>query len=120
VKVHGGTMYSSWANAAMALHHLEGLEDRLKSSKEKATALFNELKNDVTILPIKDGSNIFSLQLPAVVNADKFRKYLFETYSVLLPRANNGIINIMVNETLLRQDNNNLALAFRDAIKNAK
>jgi hypothetical protein len=26
VKIHGGSMYGNWANAAMALHRLEGLK----------------------------------------------------------------------------------------------
>src|SRR6201999_633420 len=35
VKVHGGAMYQNWANASMALYHLEGIEERLAATREK-------------------------------------------------------------------------------------
>ena len=43
IKVHGGTMYQFWINAAMALYHLEGLDERLKAVVKRSTELFTQL-----------------------------------------------------------------------------
>src|SRR5687768_2723844 len=36
IKIHGGTMFGNWANAAMALHRLEGFEKRMKDAVKNA------------------------------------------------------------------------------------
>ncbi|MFD0794009.1 threonine aldolase family protein [Mucilaginibacter litoreus] len=119
IKVHGGTAFSNWSNAAMALHTLNGLETRLKQTAEKADALFKRLNQlqGVKIASIPNGSNIFNLEL-ANIDAKVFNKTMQEKYSINI-HARNGSSQIRVNETLLRQDNIRIEKAFADALKAA-
>jgi threonine aldolase len=123
IKIHGGTIYSNWSKAAMALYHLDGLEDRLKKTVTQANDLFAHLNSlpGISINPLKGGSNIFDLKLTAATDAKKFRKALAEKYRVMIRNANaEGIIKLQVNETLLRTDNLTLVNAFSDALLLAK
>lgn len=120
IKIHGGTTFSSWGNAAMALHTLNGLEDRLKKSADKAKELFAGLNKlpGVKITAITNGSNIFNMELTGV-NTQLFNKTLADKYQIML-RAQKGTSQLRVNETLLRQDNQKIISAFADALKVAK
>ncbi|MDP9075804.1 MAG: aminotransferase class I/II-fold pyridoxal phosphate-dependent enzyme [Bacteroidota bacterium] len=123
IKVHGGTVFSNWSKAAMALYHLDGLEDRLKKTFAQATDLFAKLNNvpGISITALKGGSNIFDLKLTAGTDAKKFRRALFEKYNVMIRNANGeGIIKLQINETLLRTDNQTLVKAFSEALTAAK
>ncbi|MDB4922673.1 aminotransferase class I/II-fold pyridoxal phosphate-dependent enzyme [Mucilaginibacter sp.] len=122
IKIHGGTVYSSWSKAAMALYHLDGLEDRLKQTFIQANDLFSKLNKlpGININPIKGGSNIFDLKLTAT-DVKKFRQQLYEKHKVLVRNANHeGVIKLQVNETLLKTDNQSLVAAFTDALSSAK
>ena len=120
IKIHGGTSFSNWGNAAMALHTLDGLEDRLKRSAEKSTALFAGLNKlpGIKITSIPNGSNIFNMELTGA-DPKIFSKTLSEKYQVKL-RVGSGVTQIRVNETLLRQDNQRITAAFADALQVAK
>lgn len=122
IKIHGGTMFSSWSNAAMALYHLDGLEDRLQRSKEKAVELFEVLNSttDLKISPLKNGSNIFILYLQPKIDAGKFSKYLNEKHRILLGRGSGEKFQVLVNETILNRDNKKIIEAFIEALKVAQ
>ena len=65
IKIHGGNMYGNWLNAAMALHRLEGLEERLQEAIKRSTKIFaslNKIKG-VRINALDDGTNIYELSL---------------------------------------------------------
>ncbi|TSD66748.1 aminotransferase class I/II-fold pyridoxal phosphate-dependent enzyme [Inquilinus sp. KBS0705] len=119
IKIHGGTTFSNWSNAAMAMHTLNGLEDRLKRSADKAKELFAALNKipGIKISAIPNGSNIFDMELTGI-DAKLFNKALGEKDIKL--RADKGISKIRVNETLLRQDNAAIIIAFTNAAKVAK
>ena len=119
IKIHGGTSYSSWANAAMALHTLDGIEDRLKRSAEKAKELFAGLNKlpGIKITALPNGSNIFDLQVTGI-DPKLFNKALADKNIRI--RADKGTSKIRVNETILRQDNAALLAAFTEAAKAAK
>jgi len=123
IKIHGGTVYSNWSKAAMALYHLDGLEDRLKKTVAQATDLFEKLNKlpGISINQIKNGSNIFDFKLTATTDVKKFRQALYEKHKVIVRNANHdGIIKLQINETLLRTDNQSLVSAFTDALAVAK
>lgn len=123
IKIHGGTVYSNWSKAAMALYHLDGLEDRLKQTVTQVNDLFAKLNKvpGISITALKGGTNIFDLKLTAATDAKKFRQALYEKHKVLIRNANHeGIIKLQVNETLLKTDNQSLVAAFTDALAVAK
>ncbi|MBL7767694.1 MAG: aminotransferase class I/II-fold pyridoxal phosphate-dependent enzyme [Flavipsychrobacter sp.] len=120
IKVHGGAMYGNWTNAAMALHRLEGFENRL----EKSIQVFNAFKagveqiKGVQITAYPDGTNIYSLTLPADTDAAAFQKKMRELHKIVLGRPDAaGKVQLTVNETLLYRRTEELISAFKDGLK---
>lgn len=120
IKIHGGTMYGNWANAAMALHRLEGLETRLKDVVSRSAELFALLNKipGITITALNAGTNIYQLQLGKEVDPRKMNASLRNTYNIRipLPPDSNSKSFITVNETLLYRDNNFIVEAFKKAM----
>ena len=122
IKIHGGNMFGNWLSAAMALHRLEGLEERLKEAVQRSSTIFtshNEIKG-MKITAYKGGTNIYTMQLPPGINVQKLGEHLNSNYSIQFPRFNpNGETKITVNETLLYRDTKFIIDAIRDGIKKA-
>lgn len=119
IKIHGGSMYSNWANAAMALHRLEGFEKRLQDTVAKAAALFAALNKipGITVSALNAGTNIYQLQLGKEVEGRKMVTALRNKYNIRMPFPDSkNKIMITVNETLLYRDNDLLAEGFKKAI----
>ncbi|HEY4063434.1 MAG TPA: aminotransferase class I/II-fold pyridoxal phosphate-dependent enzyme [Puia sp.] len=123
VKVHGGSMYQNWTNAAIALHNLEGIEERLQTTREKAERLFKTL-NQITGIHIEappQNSNVFYLRLAKGYDGTKFAGVLREQYAVRIPSPEaDGISRIRVNESLLLREVDSIVAAFRAALPLAK
>jgi threonine aldolase len=123
VKVHGGVVYNNWANAAMALHHLDGIDERFKRFASQAGQLFTMLNTlpELKITPVEGGTNIALLRFSAPVNAIKFTEVLWMKHKIALPVTRpDGTVKIMVNESLLTQTNVQILMAFKDALSLAK
>ena len=123
VKVHGGSMYQNWTNAAIALHNLEGIEERLQNTRQRAERLFRTL-NQVTgiqISPLPQGSNVFYLRLNKGYDLKTFAKVLAEQYAVRIPGPEeDGASRLRVNESLLLREENSMAAAFQAALPLSK
>ncbi|HEX2845975.1 MAG TPA: aminotransferase class I/II-fold pyridoxal phosphate-dependent enzyme [Chitinophagaceae bacterium] len=122
IKIHGGNQFGNWLNAAMALHRLEGMEERLQQS----IARFKEIMNALNQLPglnitaYEGGTNIYSMQLPPAIIPRKFADTLQDKYFIRMPVPDDkGNCKISVNETLLYRDPNFVIHAFKDSIKTA-
>ena len=123
VKIHGGTMFSNWTNAAVALHKMEGIESLLQNVVKRADELFATLNKleGITINLLTGGTNIFSLQIGKDINGEKLRDLLAKDFSIRIPRPDkNNFVHLMVNESLLYRDNAFIGQAFSKAIKMAK
>jgi threonine aldolase len=119
IKVHGGSMYGNWANAAMALHRLEGFDTRMKNTVQKANELFEALNKipGITIKALPGGTNIYSFALSPKIEITKLRDALNTNYNIRIGRVNEkneGFFS--VNETLLYQDNNYIINAFKKSM----
>lgn len=119
IKIHGGTMFGNWLNAAMALYRLEGIEERLKEVVQRASSIFESIGSlGIKVSPYDGGTNIYTLQMPSSVNLQKFVVHLNTKYFIQLPRFNpSGDTKIWVNETLLYRDAKYITDAIADAIK---
>ena len=120
IKTHGGSMYGNWTNAAMALHRLEGVEERFKAAKERGEQLFKLLNagNNIRIAPLNDGTNIYRLTLAKNINGTAFQTKLNQQYNIRLARPdsnNQSLIN--VNETILYQSVEDLVHAFSKSME---
>lgn len=123
VKIHGGNMYGNWLNAAMALHRLEGVEDRLQQAIKRSEEIFaslNKIKG-VKINALDGGTNIYEMSLTPGIKVQKLAEHLSSSYFIrIIPRMDEkGNLKITINETLLYRDTNYIVNAFKDAIKTA-
>jgi threonine aldolase len=122
IKIHGGTVFQDWNHAAIALYNLEGLEMRLADAKKRADELFESLNQlpEIKVTPLKDGTNIYNLQLAQAVDGKKFSDKIRE-YNILMGRKReDGMIKMTVNESILSRDTKNLFNTFKEAISMAK
>jgi len=120
MKIHGGSMYGNWLNAAMALHRMEGLESRLKSAianSEKIFAALNKITG-INISPLEGGSNIYLMKISGNVNGNKMVEQLGNNYNIRMARPDkNNEIRLTVNETLLYREPDWVIDAFKNALK---
>src|SRR6218665_3216570 len=103
IKVHGGSMYNNFSNAAMALHRLDGFEERLQEAIKRSKEIFTGLNkiNGVSVSALEGGSNLHQLKIPANTNVQVLREELAKAF-IRIPRPNEkGEVLISVNETLL-------------------
>ncbi len=123
VKIHGGSVYSNWANAAMASYHLDGFDARLKkaiSQSKELTGLLNQLPG-VKIAPIPNGTNMQNMQIDEGIDIGKLRTALREKHQIILggPRED-GFIKFTINETLSFRQNQQIAAAFKQALSESR
>jgi len=119
VKIHGGSMYGNWMNAAMALYRLDGVEDRLNQVVKQSGDLFNRLNkvDGIQVTPFEHGTNISRLTLDKKINGTSMHQRMREDFNIVFPKPNamNQSL-ITANETMLYQDNEYLVNAFRKSI----
>lgn len=119
IKIHGGSMYGNWTNAAMALHIVEGFETRLQNSVKRSETIFNAINKipGIQVEPLPGGTNIYSLIVSKEIDGQKMRETLNKEYNIRMPRLNNQKSLITVNETLLYQSADYVINAFKQSIK---
>lgn len=119
IKIHGGSMYGNWANAAMALHRLQGIEIRLQDTVARASVLFAALNkiSGITVTALHDGTNIYQMQLAKNIDGKKMQTVLRTNFNIRMPMpdATNKVL-LTVNETLLYRDVEFIAKAFKNSI----
>jgi threonine aldolase len=119
IKVHGGSMYGNWTNAAMALHRLEGFGIRLKDAIKMSSEIFSTINkfSGIRITPLPGGTNIYSLELSKVTDGKKVQEKLSSKYNIKIPRPNNENQSLLtVNETLLYQSADYIINAFKESV----
>jgi threonine aldolase len=123
IKIHGGSMYGNWANAAMALHRLDGVEERLKAAKDRFTELaaaINKLPG-VTISSLPGGTNVYALELGKAIDGNNFHAALKNDFNIRFPRPDaERKSHLTVNETLLYRDAAFVVEAFKKALAASK
>lgn len=118
IKIHGGSMYGNWTNAAMALHRLDGLDTRLQQAKERSAELFTALNKlgGIHITALEGGTNIYQLQLGKQVDGKKLQANLRNAFIRMgMPDVNNKVL-LYVNETLLYRDVAYVTDSFKKAL----
>lgn len=118
IKIHGGTMFSNWANGAMALHHLETIDAQLLQAKKRADELFAALNQlpQLKVSAVPSGTNIHLLKITGI-DGNKMAAALARDHNIRIGRVNeSGVMRISVNTSILNQDLNTMVAAFRSAI----
>jgi threonine aldolase len=122
MKIHGGTVFQSWSNTAVALHYLKGIHERLSEVVITTQKLITELNkiNGIHIASFKNGTNIYGLTLDKEINLKKLAQFLYTTHNIWLGRANEkGIIKLVVNESLLTRNFNDIIDAWKKGVEQA-
>jgi threonine aldolase len=117
-KVFGGVLYHAWPYAAIALHHLDGFEQRFLQAVNTARSLFAKLEEHprFRIEPVPHGTNIVSLQVKGI-DPRKYQASL-KRRGVLIrePVRDFPGILLVINESLKVRTPDDLAGAFIDAL----
>ena len=119
IKIHGGSMYGNWTNAAMALYRMEGFETRLQDAIKASNEIFNTLNKlpGVQVNPIAGGTNLYTMELSKGIDGKKMQETLNREFNIRIPRPdNNNHTLIAVNETLLYQSTEYVINAFTKSI----
>lgn len=119
IKIHGGSMYGNWTNAAMALYRMEGAEARFTEAKTRGEQLFTELNKtgSFSIKPLDKGTNIYRLSLAKHIDGKKLQTSLNQQFNIRIPRPDtNNEALISVNETILYQPLNAVLSAFEKSM----
>ncbi len=120
IKIHGGNMFSSWTNAAMAMHRLEGLETRLQEARkrgEEIIAALNKL-NGIRVSPLENGTNIYQVQLDKTVDGKKMQQTLNKEFSIrMVPPDDQNKTTLTVNETILYREPGYVINAFTRSLQ---
>ncbi|MEJ8819260.1 threonine aldolase family protein [Lacibacter sp. H407] len=123
VKIHGGSIFGNWTNAAMVLHRMEGLETRLQESVKQANHLFTTLNKTklITVTALEAGTNIYPVQFSNEVNGKRVKELLDKQYNIKIPQPNeNNQTQFTVNETILYRDIAYIRNAFLETMNAAK
>ncbi len=120
IKIHGGNLLGAWPYAAVALHFLEGFENRFQQAIENGSKIIAGLNqiDGFHISPVADGTNIFFLHIEKKDQA-KVAMYLKEKYQFFLrPRPLEGITGLpfVINETQLQVPPEFIVNAFEEAV----
>ncbi|MEL6536771.1 MAG: beta-eliminating lyase-related protein [Bacteroidota bacterium] len=123
IKIHGGAVFQNWANAAVALHYLDGIEGRWERVVASATELIKDLNrmDGLNIQSVPNGTNIYELTLAEGISLKTLANYLYSDHNIWLGRANEaGIVRFNVNESLLTRPVGEITDAWQTGLRMAK
>jgi threonine aldolase len=115
-RMFGGGLPHVWPYAAVALHYLNGFEDRFRSSVEASERVIGILSKDsnFSIERIPNGTNIFRMRV-FNVNAPVYQQRLDNAGIATAPPAGDWF-GIQVNESWLSLPSDEIARRFRLAL----
>ncbi len=105
----GGGVLHGWESAAVALHYLDGFEERYQKAVRAGDELFRRLEEKkFRVHRMEAGTNIFQLDFPSKPDAGLQARLLGRGIVVGKTTAQ-GSIDIQVNETILRRPTEQIA-----------
>jgi len=116
-RMFGGGLSSAWTSAAVALHYLDGFDERYRKSIEASENLVRRLSADqrFTVTREPSGTNLMRV---AVKTSDPqaFRQKLAARGVLLGAPGAGGVFLIATNETMNRKSADEIAAAFVSAL----
>jgi threonine aldolase len=105
----GGGVLHAWESAAVALHYLDGFEDRYQRAVRSGEELLGRLEQKkIRVHRMEAGTNVFLLDFPSAPDAG-FQKRLADRGIMIAPPPAQGPATIQVNETILRRSPEEIA-----------
>lgn len=116
-RMFGGGLHQVWPYAAVALHYLEGFQDRYSKAVNMGEELIKKLDNhdSFEIQRIQNGTNIFKLTVKGIA-PKVFAENLKKNGIIARPNEINGF-NLLVNESLLKSNVPALVNGFVSSLK---
>jgi threonine aldolase len=116
-RMFGGGLSSAWTSAAVALHYLEGFDERYRKSIEASENLVRRLSADqrFTVTREPSGTNLMRV---AVKTSDPqaFRQKLVARGVLLGAPGAGGVFLVATNETMSRKSADEIGEAFVSAL----
>jgi threonine aldolase len=114
----GGGVYAAWPQAAIALHYLDGFERRFADAVRRGEELFSLLAKDrrFRIERVPAGTNIAFLHASASAEAVRAWTRRLGDKGIFVSQTADTIVQLNVNETILRRSPADLARTFRDSL----
>ena len=99
-RMYGGSLVRGWVYAAVALHYLDGFEDRFQRGVAVSEELFSNLEDhpNLGVCRIPQGSNVLILEVKGT-DAATFRDRMMSNGISLREPRDDGSLVIQVNET---------------------
>lgn len=122
IKILGGTVFQNWNNTAIALHYLNGITTRWDKLVKAATVLISEVNsiNGVKITAIKNGTNIYQLELDSNISLKELAIFLYKEHNIWVGRADEkGMVKFTINESLQTRSITEIVDAFKVGIQHA-
>lgn len=122
IKIHGGTQFGNWTNAAVALYKLNEIEQKLSETVKRWDIVMKELNkiDGISIMALKNGTNTYEFQLGRKLDGTKFQQTLNKDYNILLARpSGDNKIFITVNESILGREPGSIIDAFTKSSKSS-
>jgi len=105
----GGGVLHAWESAAVALHYLDGFEERYQNAVSSGEELLRRLEqNNIRVHRMEAGTNVFQLDFPSKPDAG-FQKRLGDRGIMIGTPPAQGPAAIQVNETTLRRSSEEIA-----------
>lgn len=99
----GGGLLHAWESAAIALHYLDGFEERFQKAVHSGKDLLTRLeKKGVRVNRLEGGTNVFQLEFPKAPDAG-FQERAAGRGIMLRRPPEKGPAILQVNETILRR-----------------
>ena len=118
-RMFGGGLASSYFAAGLALRGTAGFEERFQEALNKGRDLFRRLNKlpGIQVSEFEHGSNIFPLEFAAGVDTERVVDRLRKREVFLYPdEGADSISRLTVNTTILRQSNDTIFQAFKEAL----
>jgi len=115
-RMFGGGLPQVWPFAAVALHYMDGFEQRFRTAMETAESVIATLRKDTSfeLERIPNGTNVFRMRLTGV-NAPVYLSRL-EAAGISARTPTGDWLTLQVNETWARLPAAEIAARFRKAL----
>lgn len=121
IKILGGTTFSSWTNAAVANHFLDGLDQRLLETVEQSTDLLLQVTDldELEVRSIPEGTNVAFLTSKQI-DLKTFAVEMQASHGIRMRSPINEELEIHLNESIRTQSNPELLSSFKSSILKSK
>lgn len=120
IKIYGGTVFQTWMDTAVALHYLEGIDERWAQVVEASQQLMKELNKvkGLSMTSIANGTNVFNLSLPTDIDSRELARFLHKEYQIWIGGGKeDGTLSLLVNESILGREVKEIAMAFEKGLE---